>query len=82
MAILTIENIEEAIHKLDLLQRPYVAYLNPEDAEAIKAVLPRVEEEIVIIPTPLIEKGKGIAIKRDDIESWARIHFDDSNKSL
>lgn len=69
---MTIEDIKEAIHKVDLIKRPYIAFLHPDDAEALKAALPRIEEEIVIQSTPFVEKGKGVAIKREDLESWAK----------
>ena len=67
----TIEDIKQAIHKVDLIKRPYIAFLHPDDAEAVKACLPRIEEEIVIQPTSCVEKGKGVCIKREDLESWA-----------
>ena len=66
----TIEDIKQALHKVDLINRPYIAFLHPDDAEAVKACLPRIEEEIVIQPTPCVEKGKGVCIKREDLESW------------
>ena len=77
MRQITIEDFKQAIHKLDLLQRPYIAFLNPEDAEAVKAALPRIEEEIVIQATSMIEKGKGVVIKREDLESWETSHIND-----
>jgi hypothetical protein len=79
---LTIEEIKQALYEFDLRTRPYIAFLNPEDAEAIKDCLPKIEEEIVIFPTSHIEKGQGIALKREDFELFGRMHFDNSNKSL
>lgn len=73
----TIEDIKQAIHKVDLIKRPYIAFLHPDDAEAVKACLPKIEEEIVIQPTPYVEKGKGVCIKREDLESWAIPRWDD-----
>lgn len=77
MSNLTIEDIKQAIHKVDLIKRPYIAFLHPDDAEAVKACLPRIKEEIVIQPTPWVEKGKGVCIKREDLESWATPHIND-----
>lgn len=73
----TIEDIKQAIHKVDLIKRPYIAFLHPDDAEAVKACLPRIEEEIVIQPTPYVEKGKGVCVKREDLESWVKPRWDD-----
>ena len=67
----SIEDIKQAIHKVDLLKRPYVFFLHPDDAETVKAAIPWIEEEVVIQATPFVEKRKGVFIKREDLESWA-----------
>lgn len=74
---ITIEDIKQAIHKVDLINRPYIAFLHPDDAEAIKACFPRIEEEIVIQTVPYAEKGKAVCIKREDLESWAIPRWND-----
>lgn len=73
----SIEDIIQAIHKVELIKRPYIAFLHPDDAETVKVAWPSIEEEIVIQATPFVEKGGGVAIKREDLESWATSHFDD-----
>lgn len=73
----TVDDIKQAIHKVDLINRPYIAFLHPDDAETVKAILPRIEEEVVIQPTSYVERGKGVAIKREDLESWAAPRFGD-----
>lgn len=47
MSNLTIEDIKQAIHKVDLLKRPYIFFLHPDDAETVKAAIPWIEEEVV-----------------------------------
>lgn len=64
----TIADIKQVIHKIDLTNRPYIVFLNPEDAEAIKAAVPGIEKDIVIHATLNIERGKGFVMKREDLE--------------
>lgn len=67
---MSIEEIKQALHETDLRIRPWIVFANPSDAEAIKEALPRIEEEVVIQETDLIENGKAIAIKREELEAW------------
>lgn len=67
----TIEEFEQALHKADLVLRPSIVFLNPDDAEAVKEAFPRIEEEIVIQSSHYVEKGKGIVMKREDLDLWA-----------
>lgn len=68
---LTAEIIKQTLHKIDLLKRPYVIFINPVQAAELKSVLPRIEEEVVIQETEYIEVGKAIAIERKKLEEWA-----------
>ena len=67
---MTIEEIKQALHKADLALRPYIVYVNPSDAKAIKEALPEIEKTIVIQETDAIESGKAIAIDREKLEAW------------
>lgn len=67
---MTIDEIKQALHKADLQLRPWIVFVNPLDAKAIKEALPRIEEEVVIQKTEAIESGKAIAIERKKLEEW------------
>ena len=75
--MMTLEEIIQTIKKMDLLIRPYIVFLHPDDAEAIRAAEPKIEDKIVIQATLFVEKGKGLIIKREEYESWAVPHLDD-----
>ena len=68
---MTIDKIKQALHKADLALRPWCVFANPTDAKAIREALPRIEEEVVIQETELIESGKAIVMKREELEAWS-----------
>lgn len=68
-----IENIEQAIKRFDLINRPYIAFLNPDDVKVLKPVLPKIEKDIVIQSTAFVGKGKCVVMKRKDLELSAII---------
>ncbi len=67
---MTIDDIKEAIHKADLLNRPYIVYGNSKMIDAIKSALPRIEEEIVLEVVDFLEDGKAYVVKRQDLEEY------------
>lgn len=69
---MTKDDILQAIHKLDLLKRPWIVFAHPKDAKAIKEALPRIEEEVVIQECDFVEQGKSVAVKREELEKWAK----------
>lgn len=66
----SIEDINQAIYEADLKIRPKIVFINPSDAEFVKSVLPNIEEEIVLQPTPFVEEGKMYVMERKDLEAW------------
>lgn len=81
--MMTLEKIIQTIKKMDLLIRPYIVFLHPDDAEAIRVAEPKIEDKIVIQATPFVEKGKGLIVKREEYESWAGPHLaDDLDKVI
>lgn len=72
---MTEDDILQAVHKLDLLKRPWIVFAHPNDAKAIKEALPRIEEEVVIEETESVEQGKAVAVKREEFEKWANNDF-------
>ena len=63
----TIEDIKQTLHKVDLINRPFIAFIHPDDAEAIKNLSSKIEK-VVIQPTPCVEKGKCVCVKREYLE--------------
>ena len=62
------EEIKKAIHTVDLVNRPYAVFLNPEDYEKILKVMPDAQERVVLVPNEAIEKGKAFQIEREKLE--------------
>ena len=67
---MTKEMIEEAIRKYDLLIRPNVVFIHPAAAEALKAAYPEIENEVLIMETEAMEKGKAILVSRETLLGW------------
>lgn len=65
---IALDELKKAIHKYDLIIRPYIAFMNPDDVELLKKFNPFIEKKIVLQPTPWIEKGKVYVMKRKDLE--------------
>ena len=70
MNTFTIDDIKDVIHKIDLAKRPYIIFLNPKDAEDLKAQMPEIEDSLVIQSTEYVERGKGFLMKRESLETW------------
>ena len=67
---ISIEELRQALHKIDLQLRPWVVFVNPKDVKAIKEAHPRIEEKVVIQETEAVEIGSAIAIEREKLEAW------------
>ena len=65
-----VEEIKKAIHTVDLVNRPYVVFLNPEDYKKVLEAMPDAQERVVLVPNELIEKGKAYQFDRKELEKW------------
>lgn len=65
---ITLDELIKVMHKYDLIARPYIAFMSPGDAELFKKANPFIKKKIVLQPTPWMEKGKVIVMKRTDLE--------------
>lgn len=63
-----VEEIKKAIHTVDLVNRPYAVFLNPEDHKKVLEAMPDAQERVVLVPNEVIEKGKAFQIKREKLE--------------
>lgn len=66
---LSVDEIKRTLHDIDMVKRPYVAFLNPDDAAVIKNTFPNIEDELLIEESKEIECGKGIVIERKKLEN-------------
>lgn len=66
---ITLEEIEQVIHKLELISKPYVLYANPSDVTMVKDLIPG---NVKLVEVPYVEKGKAYLMDRKTIE---KIHF-------
>lgn len=64
------DEIKEFIEKLDIINRPWAIFAHSEDAENIKKAFPQIEEKFLLQVNPFIEKGKVIAVQREELKRW------------
>ncbi len=72
MAIVKLNNeeIQDALHKADLLLRPYIIFINPNDKDKILLAMPDIEKSVVLETTNALEQGQAIRINREELEVY------------
>jgi hypothetical protein len=77
---ITKEDIENTIHNLDLIQRPFILFVNPSEEDKFKEALKgtEFEEKVIVQPCGVAEVGKAIIMKRKELEDWGapKVKFD------
>ena len=74
---LTIEDIKVAIHKWDLINKPYALYYHPKDKEVIQGILATpTGDKLSPTETPLIKPGQVLLIDRAKVEDYYKEMFD------
>ena len=74
---LTIEDIKAAIHKWDLISRPYALYYNPTDKEVIQVILAtQTGDKLSPTETTLIKSGQVLVVDRVKVEDYYKEMFD------
>jgi hypothetical protein len=70
---MAIEEIKQAIHKADLILRPYILVVNPSEEDKFKQVLKDTEYEnmVIVQPDSAVEMGKAFIIDRKKLEDNA-----------
>lgn len=63
----SVEQLKEALLKADVILRPLVIYVNPLDEQILIEALGDLNEQVVIKPCEIIERGTVYAIKRKSI---------------
>lgn len=70
---MTIRNINEFLHKLDVLCRPYLIYCNPNDKQLL---LDAISDFVIIEEMPFVEPGKALVIDRAEYEKQYKEWFE------
>lgn len=70
MSDIRVEDIKTAIRRMDLLMRPYIVFMHPDNYEDIKAMFPNFEDEYQVEVIDWIEKGRCFLMKREELEIW------------
>lgn len=74
---LTIEDIKAAIHKWDLITRPYALYYHPNDKEVVREIMATpVGDNLLPTETPLIKPGQVLLVDRAKVEDYYKEMFD------
>ena len=63
-------DIKKAIHQADLIIRPKIMFLHPEDKKQITEQMPDIEKKIVLEESAFINRGQGIIMDRKELEQW------------
>lgn len=76
----TKEDLEKAIHEVDLIQHPYILLVNPSEEDRLKEALKgtELEDKVIVQPCFVAEVGKAIFMDRKKLEDWGtpEVKFD------
>lgn len=75
---LMIEDIKAAIHRWDLINKPYGLYYHPNDKEVIQEIMATsIGDNLIPVETPLIQPRRVLLIDRAKVENYYKEMFDD-----
>lgn len=67
-SVITAKELEEVIHRIDVINRPYIALVNPVDKEKLLSAAPELEEKYVFYELSTITPGKVYLLPREEVE--------------
>ena len=67
-ASMTIEQIKQALHDIDLIMRPKALFIHPKDYRKAIEAIPDLEQRVEIIKTEYVGLGGAILIDRKVLE--------------
>lgn len=67
-SVITTKELEAVIHRLDVINSPYIALVNPVDKEKLLSAAPELEEKYVFCELPEISLGKAYVLDRNKME--------------
>lgn len=76
MQLFTKQELQDALHRMDLLIHPYIIYCNPNDKELIQEANAETGDKAVIEWIPWMEPGKILLADRDKIENYYKDMFE------
>lgn len=65
---MTIEQLKQALHNIDLLLRPQILFLHPDEYVEVIDAIPDIEEQVKIVSTKAVDKGHAILMDRSWLE--------------
>lgn len=67
---ITIQDLERALHKVDLINRPLAVFVNPSEKDKFEKILKDAgyEDKVLLYENDGVEKGKVIAADRRAVE--------------
>ncbi|MBP3280050.1 MAG: hypothetical protein J6M44_13960 [Butyrivibrio sp.] len=71
---ISIDDIKKAIHTVDLINRPFIAFAQPSVIKAIKELDPTIEDTFVLREAVFVEPDKIIVINRAELDKWTFGH--------
>jgi hypothetical protein len=66
---MTIDQITQKLHEIDLVLRPQVVFVHPDDHELIIQSIPDINSRVKLISTKAVDKGHAIMMDRAWLES-------------
>ena len=67
---MTIEQLKQALHKIDLILRPQILFLHSDEYVEVIDAIPDIEERVNIISTKAVDKGHAILMDRNWLEDY------------
>ena len=76
MQLFTKQELQDALHRMDLLIHPYIIYCNPNDKELVQEANIAIGDKAIIEEIPWMESGEIILTDRDKIENYYKDMFE------
>ena len=72
---ITVEDIKNTLEKLDKIQRPFIIYINPEDAKQLKECIPDINKKAVLNETLAVDRGICYALQREEFDYFRSLSW-------
>lgn len=76
MQLFTKQDLQDALHRIDLLIHPCIIYCNPNDKQIAQEANTATGDKAIIEETPWMESGKILLADRDKIENYYKDMFE------
>lgn len=65
---MTIEQLKQKLHEIDLILRPQILFVNPDEYDQIVEAIPDLSEHIKFVSTNAVEVGYAVLMDRKWLE--------------